>query len=124
MQMLARKNQPKKFGLVKKPWGGYLILEKRPDYWLKKLFVKKGEKLSLQSHKERDEIWMVLKGKIDALKGNEHFILKEGELIKIRKREKHRIAGIAKNSCVLEVAFGHPRERDIVRHEDKYGRIK
>ncbi len=121
--MLNKTKQSKEFELVKKPWGAYLILEKHPDYWIKKLFVNEGEELSLQSHKERDEIWMVLRGKIDALRGSKHFILKEGDFIKINKREKHRILGL-KKSCVMEVAFGRPRERDIIRYKDKYGRIK
>jgi len=43
--------------------------------------------------------------------------------VKINKGEKHRILGLEK-SCVMEAAFGRPRERDIIRYKDKYGRIK
>ncbi|MBT9169314.1 MAG: Mannose-1-phosphate guanylyltransferase 1 [Syntrophomonadaceae bacterium] len=109
--------------MIKKPWGGYAFLEKRPTYWIKKLFINKGEELSLQSHKERYEIWTVLEGRISAQKGNNRFVLNKGEFLKIDKEEKHRISGLTK-SCILEVAFGKPKERDIIRYEDKYGRVK
>lgn len=109
--------------IVKRPWGDYLVLEKQPTYWLKKLFVKKGEALSLQAHQGRYEIWIVLEGKIYVQKGTSRFILSEGEFLKVHKREKHRISGLAK-SCVLEVAFGELKEKDIIRYEDKYGRVK
>ncbi len=113
--------QSKNHTIVKRPWGEYHVLEKDATYWLKKLFIRKGEQSSLQSHKNRDEIWIVLKGKIKAQKGDASFILNEGEILKISKEEKHRIYGIT-DACVLEAAFGEPRERDIIRYEDEYGR--
>ena len=108
---------------ILRPWGKYIILEKKRDYWIKKLFVRQGEKLSLQSHKGRFEIWIVLSGRIEVIKGNSHLFLKEGEFVKINKKEKHRITGL-KDSWILETAFGQVRENDIVRFEDDYGRIK
>lgn len=109
--------------LIKKPWGGYSILEKAPTYWIKKLLIKKGEQFSLQSHKNRSESWIVLQGKIQVLKNQEKHILGEGEYIQVKKNEKHRIYGIV-DSYVVEVAFGKPKEGDITRYEDKYGRGK
>lgn len=120
---MKQKAKSEKAEFVKKPWGGYSVLEKRPDYWLKKLFVDKGGELSLQSHKYRDEIWVVLRGRIEARKGDSRVIMNKGDFLRIKKREKHRILALA-DACVLEVALGKPRERDIVRYEDKYGRIK
>lgn len=108
---------------ILKPWGKYVILEKKPNFWIKKLFVRQGMRFSLQSHKGRDEIWVVISGEIDAVKGNSHFKIKEGEFLKINKNEKHRIAGI-KDSWILEVALGQVRERDNIRYQDDYGRIK
>ena len=108
---------------ILRPWGKYVILEKKKDYWIKKLFVRQGEKLSLQSHKGRFEIWIVLSGRIEVIKGNSHLFLKEGEFLKINKKEKHRITGL-KDSWILETAFGQMRENDIIRFKDDYGRIK
>lgn len=108
---------------ILKPWGKYVILEKKKDYWIKKLFVRQDKKLSLQSHKNRFEIWIVLSGRIEVIKGNLHLFLKEGKFLKINKKEKHRIIGL-KDSWILETTFGQMRENDIIRFKDDYGRIK
>jgi len=108
---------------ILKPWGKYVILEKKRDYWIKKLFVRQGAGISLQSHKGRFEIWIVLSGKVEIIKGSSRFLLKEGEFLKIDKKEKHRITGL-KESWILETAFGQVRENDIIRFKDDYGRIK
>ena len=107
---------------VLKPWGKYEILEMDNKHWIKKLFIKKGHRFSLQSHKERVEIWIVLSGSIDAVKGNKTHKLQEEDIIKIERGEKHRITG-SEDSWILEIAFGKVREEDIVRYEDDYGRI-
>jgi len=98
-------------------------LEKYPSYWLKKLFIDKGELLSLQSHKNRYEVWIVLRGKIRIRKNGTFLNLQKGEHIKINRKEKHRIYGLT-NASILEAAFGRAREKDIIRYEDEYGRIK
>lgn len=98
-------------------------MEETERYWIKKLFVDEGARLSLQSHKNRDEILVVLSGKIVVLKGDTRHILNKGEFLKINKKEKHRIEGI-KKACVLEAAFGKVEERDIIRYQDDYGRVK
>ncbi len=108
---------------ILKPWGKYIILEKKQGYWIKKLFVRKGASISLQSHNDRYEIWTVLSGRIEVIKGSSRLELKEGEFLKIDKKEKHRITGL-EESCILEVAFGNVRENDIIRFKDDYGRIK
>lgn len=119
MKNVSWKNQKS----VRRPWGDYLILEKHRTYWLKKLFINRGESLSLQSHKGRHEIWIVLKGKVSVQKESKRLILKAGEFLKVNVGEKHRINGLVK-SCILEAAFGKLKERDIIRYEDKYGRVK
>ncbi|MFH0906830.1 MAG: mannose-6-phosphate isomerase [bacterium] len=108
---------------ILKPWGKYIILEKKQGYWIKKLFVRKGATTSLQSHKGRFEIWIVLSGRVELIKGSLCFKFKQGEFLKIDKKEKHRITGL-KESWILEVAFGHAQENDIIRFKDDYGRVK
>lgn len=114
------KNKISKF--VRRPWGGFEVVEQRSNYWLKKLYVKAGEAFSLQSHKHRLEIWVVLKGRIKAVKGKRSLILKVGDSIAILPKEKHRILGVT-DACIFEAAFGKPLENDIIRYEDKYGRV-
>ncbi|PIU58465.1 MAG: mannose-6-phosphate isomerase [Deltaproteobacteria bacterium CG07_land_8_20_14_0_80_38_7] len=106
-----------------KPWGKYIILEKKSNFWIKKLFVHRDARLSLQSHKNRSEFWIVLSGEIEVVKGRSNLKLRSGEFLEINKNEKHRITGL-KDSLILEIALGKPRERDIIRFKDDYGRIK
>ncbi len=96
-------------------------MEKRDYYWVKKLFVTKGEQTSLQSHADREEFWLVLQGTVRALKGGKATVLSAGETCHIQQGEKHRLSGVT-DGVVLEVALGKPRENDIIRYEDDYNR--
>lgn len=115
--MLTKNNYP----TVIKPWGKYVILEKNTKYWIKKLFINRGESLSLQSHRNRSENWLVLTGHIEVIKDKQKYTLNEGDYLAISRGEKHRITGLTK-ACVLEVAFGLLQENDIIRYQDNYGR--
>jgi len=108
---------------ILKPWGQEIILEKKRGYWIKKLMVRQGASLSLQSHQDRSEIWLVLAGRVAVTKGQTRRTLDEGEFIKIAKKEKHRLTGL-KDSWILELAFGRVRQNDIIRFQDDYGRVK
>ena len=48
--------------LVNKPWGSYKIIDQGKNYLVKKIVVKPGGKLSLQSHNNRHEHWTVVSG--------------------------------------------------------------
>src|SRR5947209_19894751 len=48
---------------VEKPWGYELIWAHTEAYVGKILFVKAGESLSLQFHREKDEAWLVHAGR-------------------------------------------------------------
>lgn len=106
---------------VIRPWGGYTIIKKTSSHWIKKLYVHKKARLSLQSHQHRDEVWCVLSGEIQAQIGTKCVSVKPGETVFVPKNKKHRIIGVSE-ACVLEVAFGKVLERDIIRYEDDYGR--
>lgn len=108
---------------VDKPWGSYSVLEEAKDYWIKKLYIKQGERLSLQSHKKRKEVWVVVSGTIKATKGEAEMELKTGGSLVIDRGEKHRIEGV-EDALVVEVAYGSADEEDITRYEDDYGREK
>ncbi len=82
--------------LMKRPWGWMLRLIKTKKFWLKLIFAR--ERTSLQSHKERTE-WHI-------------------GIYKVPKNEKHRL----NKGIYLEFALGNPKEEDITRYEDDYGR--
>lgn len=105
-----------------RPWGWHLILVQIwQAAWIKVVFVKQGERLSLQTHENRSEVWIVLKGKVETIVGDKKHHLTLGRFVNIAKKQKHRLSGI-KDSHILELAFGKPTEDDIIRYEDDYGR--
>lgn len=109
--------------MVSKPWGGYTILKKKSGLWVKKLFIKKGQRLSLQSHELRSEVWVVISGTIDAQVGNSHYLAGPDDVVFIAPHLRHRLTGIT-DACVVELAQGRVLEHDIVRYEDDYGRSR
>lgn len=110
--------------VIKRPWGSFTLLQKKPDYWVKKLVVKPGQSTSLQYHKYRDEFWYVLSGNGEITYQTCIERLKTGDTWKISSFTLHRITNTGtKNLSIIEIATGKPRETDIIRVEDNYGRI-
>ena len=110
----------------KRPWGGFIKFIDNKPCTVKILQIKKGEILSLQFHKLREEFWYVVSGKIKVtvgkgLKSLKKKTLKEGEYTFVPKKFLHRIEGI-ENSQVLEISTGKVKENDEIRIKDKYGR--
>ena len=90
---------------------------------VKIITVHPGEALSLQYHNGRDEYWRVLAGDGTAIVGETNVALKPGSDVFVPRKTKHRIIGGSVDLVFLELAFGDFDEKDIVRLEDRYGRI-
>lgn len=110
---------------VDKPWGHELVWAETDRYVGKILHVRAGERLSLQYHRVKDETVMLLSGRLVF----EHF--REGEApqsIELEPRQpfhippglRHRMIAI-EDADILEVST--PELDDVVRLEDKYGRV-
>ena len=112
---------PKDHPETVRPWGGYTVLKKTKTMWIKKLYLRKNQRLSLQSHALRNEVWFVLSGIAIIQIGKKQTRAQPGDTFFVPKNTKHRISGITR-ACILEVAFGKVVEKDIVRYEDDYGR--
>ena len=109
--------------IVEKPWGYEIIWAHTDRYVGKILHIKKGESLSYQYHRVKDETIRLLSGVLDLdveRDGDkEKLRLAPGESLHIVPRMKHRM--IAVEDCdVLEVST--PELDDVVRLEDRYGR--
>jgi mannose-6-phosphate isomerase len=110
---------------VEKPWGYELIWADADTYVGKVLFVKAGESLSLQFHREKDESWLVQSGRARVELGSAgDAVLKEeivpaGAAFRFRPGTVHRVTGI-EDTTILEVST--PHLDDVVRLEDRYGR--
>jgi mannose-1-phosphate guanylyltransferase/mannose-1-phosphate guanylyltransferase/mannose-6-phosphate isomerase len=107
---------------TRKPWGAYYDYAQEAGRWhLKALFIKKGERLSLQKHRLRTEYHLVVRGTVRMTKGKTTRILGPGMLLKIPRGTVHRMAAVT-NAVIIEVTLGIHRENDIVRLADDYGR--
>lgn len=106
---------------VKRPWGGFKQFVLNKKCTVKILEIKPKEELSLQTHKKRKETWYFLTpGTVQI--GKRKRKVKEGEIIEVGKNVPHRILAGNKTVKVLEICFGHFKEGDEIRMEDKYGR--
>lgn len=107
-----------------RPWGGYKVLDAGKNYKIKILTVSPGQRLSLQKHKYRDEIWTVIQGKALITLGNKNIELKEKGTVEIKAGVTHRAENKGEDDLkILEMAIGQKiLEDDIVRLEDDYKR--
>jgi len=110
-----------------RPWGGFIKFIENKPCTVKILQLKKGESLSLQSHKIREEFWYIVSGKIKvtigrSLKSLKKKILNEDASIFIPKSTLHRAEGLLSTSKILEISTGKFAENDEIRYEDRYGR--
>lgn len=112
---------------IDKPWGHELIWALTDDYCGKLLFVKAGESLSLQFHREKDESWLVHSGRarLDLAKPGEKVPTSEvvgpGAAFHIRPGTVHRVTAV-EDTTIVEVST--PQIEDVVRLEDRYGRAQ
>ena len=136
-----------------RPWGGFLVIDesqaqnfsnqffKGLDVQTLKiggklspkiLIVKPKARLSWQYHHRRAEIWRVFKGECgiirsDTDKENEMKIYSEGDQIKLKQGERHRLIGL-EDYCLVAEIWQHTdknnpsNEEDIVRVQDDFGR--
>ena len=145
-----------KFNIIDKdirPWGGFFVLDesdsqKFADKYFnginteelefsdklspKILIIYPNKKLSWQYHNRRIEIWKIISGEIKVIKSPDDIkrkeeILKEGDKIRLFKRERHRIIGTDEYAVVAEIWIHTDKnnpsdENDIVRVQDDFDR--
>jgi mannose-6-phosphate isomerase len=108
---------------IKRPWGSFEQYAFNEDCTVSLMTVLPGERLSLQSHTGRAELWIVLDDGAVVQAGTTERTCRAGDEIWIPAREKHRLACPGNRPVrVLEVAFGNWHQEDITRYDDQYGR--
>ena len=110
---------------VHRPWGSFTVLEDGSDCKVKRLTVKPGQVLSLQKHHRRSEHWTVVQGTAKVRVGDREFLLQRNESTFIPMGELHRLENPGSEDIhLIEVQCGdYFGEDDIVRLEDRYGRV-
>ena len=109
---------------VNRPWGWFETIDFGKNFKVKKIQVYPGAKLSYQSHKFRNEHWVVINGKATIVKNGKTFNLEHNESTYIKVGVKHQLMNKGKGSLeIIEVQTGIKLvEDDIERFDDEYGR--
>ena len=133
-----------------RPWGGFLLIDESQSQDFINTFISKenlqiegrlspkilivnpNSRLSWQFHYRRKEIWRVYKNSVGIIRSmddnqNEMEILNQGDTIKFKTEERHRLVGLSNFGVVAEIwihtNFKNPSdEQDIVRLQDDYSR--
>ena len=125
---------------VDSPWGNYTSLDKGLCYpgqcWqVKRIVVKPKQRLSLQYHHHRSEIWIFLEGEGIVQVSENHKKVKEDDFKKVKAGDTafiplestHRLTNTSDKDdlVMIEVQVGdNVKEDDIVRLTDDYGRVE
>jgi quercetin dioxygenase-like cupin family protein len=110
---------------VEKPWGYEVWWARTERYVGKLLHVRRGESLSLQYHRVKDETILVQSGRLrfETRRADETDLrvvdLGPGEVFHITPGTVHRMTGL-EDTDLVEVST--PELDDVVRLEDRYGR--
>lgn len=106
-----------------RPWGEFRQFAHNEPVTVKTILVKKGERLSLQYHAHRSEFWKILKGSPLITIGEEKHTAEAGDEFTVPVHMQHCIEALESDVELLEIARGTFDENDIVRLDDKYGRV-
>ena len=108
-----------------RPWGWFESMVLGNRFQVKRICVKPGASLSLQSHKHRSEHWIVVEGEAKVTIHDEVKLVTEGQSVYVPLGAKHRMENPGEFEMVLvEVQIGnYLGEDDIIRYEDQYQRV-
>ncbi|MCD6292946.1 MAG: phosphomannose isomerase type II C-terminal cupin domain [Deltaproteobacteria bacterium] len=109
---------------VFRPWGSFRSLLLAENHQIKEIFVEPGQRLSLQSHQQRSEHWIVTNGPALVTVDGREQELASGSHIFIPQGAQHRLANPGtKRIKIVEIQIGsYLGEDDITRYEDDYQR--
>ncbi|HOW44320.1 MAG TPA: phosphomannose isomerase type II C-terminal cupin domain [Candidatus Aminicenantes bacterium] len=107
-----------------RPWGWFEVLYEEPGLKVKRIMVRPGKRLSLQSHERRAENWVMVQGKALFTLDDRECALGPQQSVFIPKRSRHRIENPGTEELVfIEVQTGsYLGEDDIVRYQDDFDR--
>lgn len=119
------KNIASEIYFEERPWGAFYVLLDAENTKVKKLVVKPGQRLSLQSHKLRDEHWVIVAGKALVTLNDTEKECTYGQYVHVPRGTKHRVACLSEvpvEMIEVQVGDGFPEE-DIIRYNDDYNRV-
>lgn len=110
-------------GRVIRPWGWYEALGSGEGYQVKRLWIQRGCRISLQRHRYRCEHWVVVAGDGELQVGDSTISATPGTSLFIPQGELHRATAGQLDMLIVEVQRGDwLSEDDIERLADDFGR--
>jgi mannose-6-phosphate isomerase-like protein (cupin superfamily) len=134
-----------------RPWGQFLCFGQNIECTAKVLILHPGEALSAQLHNYRDQLYFIPSHQKIVVEWSTHPVQvdmndpedifdwwqnidgkwqdmydtsTDGGMYMFNRRVIHRVKNITKSDqYIFEVAYGENDEEDIIRVEDKYGRL-
>jgi len=107
---------------VVRPWGAFEQYASNQEVTVSLMTVQPGQRLSLQAHTGRAELWIALDDGAEVQIGEEQLHPHAGEELWIPANTQHRLAAGDRTVRVLEIAFGNWQQADIIRFADDYRR--
>lgn len=109
--------------VVERPWGSFQQFATNETVTVKTVTIAPGQRLSLQRHAERNEMWHILDHPVEVTVGDRSWTAHPGELVWVPVGALHRMGNSGQQPArILELAFGAFDEADITRVEDDYAR--
>ncbi|MFA7438316.1 mannose-1-phosphate guanylyltransferase/mannose-6-phosphate isomerase [Castellaniella sp.] len=108
-----------------RPWGHFDSIGSGTRYQVKKITVKPGGRLSVQKHHHRAEHWVVVSGTAQVTNGDKTYLVSENQSTYIPIGQVHCLEnpGVIPLELIEVQSGAYLGEDDIVRLEDRYGRI-
>ena len=107
---------------VTRPWGAFEQYATNQEVTVSLMTVQPGQRLSLQAHTGRAELWIALDEGAQVQIGEQTLHPRQGEELWIPANTPHRLAAGKQPVRVLEIAFGNWQQADIKRFDDDYAR--
>jgi mannose-1-phosphate guanylyltransferase/mannose-6-phosphate isomerase len=106
-----------------RPWGSFSQYAFNQDCTISLMSVNPGQRLSLQSHTARAELWVVIDDGAVIQLDDAIARYRAGDEVWIPANVRHRLSCAGSTPVrVLEIAFGNWQQSDITRYEDDYAR--
>jgi mannose-1-phosphate guanylyltransferase len=122
----CKRNEYSNHREVYRPWGVYDSIDSGLRYQVKRITVNPGAKLSVQMHHHRAEHWVVVSGTARVTNGENTYLVTENQSTYIPVGQIHALEnpGVIPLELIEVQSGTYLGEDDIVRFEDRYGRVK
>jgi mannose-6-phosphate isomerase-like protein (cupin superfamily) len=84
-----------------RPWGTFEILLEDENCKVKKIVVNSKQKLSLQSHEKRSELWQIISGNGKVTLNENEIEVQSGSLVEIPATTIHRIENVGDEKLIF-----------------------